>query len=111
MQNSKNKTSNADKITQRRARPTVIAAPPLSGGWWDRVKLGSASRRRLEPDLHLTSFPIRFPEREIWEAKWSDIRLKLLILLGERGGTRTLDPMIKSHVLYRLSYALTRRAV
>ena len=36
---------------------------------------------------------------------------KLLILLGERGGTRTLDPMIKSHVLYRLSYALTRRAV
>jgi hypothetical protein len=29
------------------------------------------------------------------------------IELGERGGTRTLDPMIKSHVLYRLSYALT----
>ena len=28
-------------------------------------------------------------------------------LFGERGGTRTLDPMIKSHVLYRLSYALT----
>src|SRR5690349_16178230 len=32
-------------------------------------------------------------------------------LHGERGGTRTLDPMIKSHVLYRLSYALTCRAV
>jgi hypothetical protein len=31
--------------------------------------------------------------------------------IGERGGTRTLDPMIKSHVLYRLSYALTCRAV
>ena len=31
--------------------------------------------------------------------------------VGERGGTRTLDPMIKSHVLYHLSYALTRRAV
>ena len=31
--------------------------------------------------------------------------------IGERGGTRTLDPMIKSHVLYRLSYALTRGAV
>ena len=29
--------------------------------------------------------------------------------IGERGGTRTLDPMIKSHVLYRLSYALTSR--
>ena len=36
---------------------------------------------------------------------------KSLFLLGERGGTRTLDPMIKSHVLYRLSYALTCRAV
>jgi hypothetical protein len=32
-------------------------------------------------------------------------------LLGERGGTRTLDPMIKSHVLYRLSYALTVQSV
>jgi hypothetical protein len=32
-------------------------------------------------------------------------------LHGERGGTRTLDPMIKSHVLYRLSYALTCRGV
>jgi hypothetical protein len=33
------------------------------------------------------------------------------IQFGERGGTRTLDPMIKSHVLYHLSYALTRAAV
>jgi hypothetical protein len=31
--------------------------------------------------------------------------------IGERGGTRTLDPMIKSHVLYHLSYALTWCAV
>lgn len=30
---------------------------------------------------------------------------------GERGGTRTLDPMIKSHVLYHLSYALPRGGV
>jgi hypothetical protein len=29
------------------------------------------------------------------------------VMFGERGGTRTRDPMIKSHVLYRLSYALT----
>jgi len=36
---------------------------------------------------------------------------KCFIIIGERGGTRTLDPMIKSHVLYRLSYALTCRAV
>src|SRR4051794_30857307 len=35
-----------------------------------------------------------------------DCRVKCLILLGERGGARTHDPVIKSHVLYRLSYAL-----
>ena len=38
-------------------------------------------------------------------------RIDFDLEFGERGGTRTLDPMIKSHVLYRLSYALTRRAV
>ena len=38
-------------------------------------------------------------------------RLVYIGLFGERGGTRTLDPMIKSHVLYHLSYALTRRGV
>jgi hypothetical protein len=47
--------------------------------------------------------------------KWARGALtEVLILLGkhgERGGTRTHDPMIKSHVLYRLSYALTCRAV
>lgn len=31
---------------------------------------------------------------------------KCLILCGERAGARTQDPVIKSHVLYRLSYAL-----
>ena len=31
---------------------------------------------------------------------------KLLKLLGERAGARTQDPVIKSHVLYRLSYRL-----
>jgi hypothetical protein len=36
--------------------------------------------------------------------------IKSLILfdfIGEPGGIRTHDPMIKSHVLYRLSYGLT----
>jgi hypothetical protein len=39
--------------------------------------------------------------------RFFNILSKPLNLLGERGGTRTHDPMIKSHVLYRLSYALT----
>jgi hypothetical protein len=34
------------------------------------------------------------------------IESKLLILLGERGGNRTHDPLIKSQMLYLLSYAL-----
>lgn len=29
-----------------------------------------------------------------------------LDFIGERAGARTQDPVIKSHVLYRLSYAL-----
>jgi hypothetical protein len=33
---------------------------------------------------------------------------KILKLLGERAGDRTQDPVIKSHVLYRLSYALAQ---
>jgi hypothetical protein len=33
-------------------------------------------------------------------------RRKLLIYPGEPGGIRTHDPVIKSHVLYRLSYGL-----
>jgi hypothetical protein len=32
-------------------------------------------------------------------------------LCGERAGARTQDPVIKSHVLYRLSYALDPDAV
>jgi hypothetical protein len=32
--------------------------------------------------------------------------LKTLILFGERDGTRTHDLLIKSQLLYRLSYAL-----
>ena len=43
-----------------------------------------------------------FPRGEFWETEVLENR----ILLGERGGARTHDPVIKSHVLYRLSYAL-----
>ena len=39
-----------------------------------------------------------------------DLSAKILILLGERAGARTQDPVIKSHVLYRLSYALALKA-
>ena len=32
----------------------------------------------------------------------------LVLWIGEPAGTRTQDPVIKSHVLYRLSYRLVR---
>jgi hypothetical protein len=51
----------------------------------------------------MAALPTRFPAGVRWEAKIQEV----LDFIGERGGTRTLDPMIKSHVLYRLSYALT----
>ncbi len=35
-----------------------------------------------------------------------EIIVKSLFLFGEPAGTRTQDPVIKSHVLYRLSYGL-----
>ncbi len=36
-------------------------------------------------------------------------RQQVIDIYGEPGGIRTHDPMIKSHVLYRLSYGLTCR--
>jgi hypothetical protein len=36
--------------------------------------------------------------------------LCLTEICGERAGARTQDPVIKSHVLYRLSYALAPKA-
>ena len=41
----------------------------------------------------------------------TEIMANLLILNGERGGARTHDPVIKSHVLYRLSYALAAGSI
>ncbi len=38
-----------------------------------------------------------------------DLYTKLLIFVGERAGARTRDPLIKSQMLYRLSYALACR--
>ena len=34
-----------------------------------------------------------------------------MVFIGERAGARTLDLLIKSQLLYRLSYALPKRAV
>ena len=36
-----------------------------------------------------------------------NVQIVLYYQSGEPGGIRTHDPMIKSHVLYRLSYGLT----
>ena len=46
------------------------------------------------------------PNSDFWEAIPQEIPAKLLYSLGERAGTRTQDPLIKSQMLYRLSYAL-----
>ena len=56
----------------------------------------------------------KIPERKLRAADFSRITelsrnaSKLLILLIEPSGTRTRDPLIKSQMLYRLSYGLER---
>jgi hypothetical protein len=74
----------------------------LSTRWWNQTRLQRATEKtylsqlaaaQVQPNLKMR---IAGPDNDFF---------------GERGGTRTLDPMIKSHVLYRLSYALTCRAV
>jgi hypothetical protein len=68
------------------------------------VQLGLGEGREIGQD------PPGLADDSLWLAQL-DIRLwkfdRGTAEFGERGGTRTLDPMIKSHVLYRLSYALT----
>jgi hypothetical protein len=57
------------------------------------------------------ALPIGFPRAISWEAKRFNIWVKLLISLGERGGTRTLDPMIKRKVFKAFSIMISTKAV
>jgi hypothetical protein len=50
-----------------------------------------------------------FPAAHFWEAPCQN--RKLLVLFGEPAGTRTQDHLIKSQVLYHLSYRLAAAGV
>ena len=54
---------------------------------------GSASRMRLRPRLQF----------------WAQAAARVFVPVASPAGTRTRDPMIKSHVLYRLSYGLLQK--
>jgi hypothetical protein len=59
---------------------------------------GGPRHSARESRHHGILLPNGFPKRICWEAKRALTRAKyLMILHGERGGTRTLDPMIKSY--------------
>ena len=49
--------------------------------------------------------PLNFSRIKGVSPYWNTLKF----YIGEPVGIRTRDPMIKSHVLYRLSYGLTRR--
>ena len=49
---------------------------------------------------------LRLPAQRLPKETAPTFASKSLRLFGERGGTRTHDPLIKSQMLYRLSYAL-----
>jgi hypothetical protein len=72
------------------------------------VHLDSPVENRIAIGGAATDLPKQRPHGHFLDLGY---RGQAIDLIGERGGTRTLDPMIKSHVLYRLSYALTCRAV
>jgi hypothetical protein len=67
--------------------------PAMAGTWPTHERPFSCIRARKQAD------------EERMKATHYRVRAKA----GERGGTRTRDPMIKSHVLYHLSYALVAR--
>ncbi len=50
----------------------------------------------------------RYPQRYPVVQSYRQCMHQVLDLFGEPAGTRTQDPVIKSHVLYRLSYRLVR---
>ncbi len=82
----------------------LVEVCPAGGAFRD-------GERRSEAFNGPTSVPDRVPKTvsndrpDQWETTRAAIRIGCL---GERGGTRTHDHMIKSHVLYQLSYALAR---
>jgi hypothetical protein len=105
----------------------VVVAPPRRGGVAAITRRASGDRgdpggnadapavRRLAPQpcsiapdmarvLACSIAPVQvvWPSSVSWR-RWSD---QMFDFVGERGGARTHDPVIKSHVLYRLSYAL-----
>jgi hypothetical protein len=71
----------------------VIVAARAAPCWEFPARLVAASRERAT---------LRFPERSEGFAQG----ICSSLILGERAGTRTQDPLIKSQMLYRLSYAL-----
>jgi hypothetical protein len=74
------------------------------------ARLPDQKRRPASPPpLAPKCLPSAYRERS---AFLNSIRIcsNSLFFLGERGGTRTHDPLIKSQMLYRLSYALGSRA-
>jgi hypothetical protein len=56
-------------------------------------------------------YPWRYPDAFSFHYASNRSRAKSLFFLGEPGGTRTHDPLIKSQVLYRLSYGLQAACV
>lgn len=82
----------------------------------DLVHLGDGGERafRQLDDAGVAEMAVgREEDVDGWSSPWSSASSGETWLVGgmggERAGTRTRDPMIKSHVLYRLSYALASR--
>lgn len=78
---------------------SVAKAVNVKGRFWPIAKRFGGKSRVL---------PIRYPKRRsrVTSRSKNAENLDGKGFFGERAGARTQDPVIKSHVLYRLSYAL-----
>ena len=80
----------------------VSAVPPILMRFAERAKKKAeqrSDRKKLAVASHM------LPNPDFWEAHNGRYSGKLLILIGGRTRARTLDPLIKSQLLYQLSYA------
>jgi hypothetical protein len=77
------------------------------------MKIGSGENARAiqakkQPELSRGCFPYASQSRFLGSSD-EGVRKYLIDFIGERGGNRTRDPLIKSQVLCRLSYALSKK--
>jgi hypothetical protein len=91
-------------LTSRQARGTASACSPLTASMWLRIPLKIQTEAATIRPARVGSFAPRLGCAA--ELTWLP---QTIVAFGGRTRTRTLDPLIKSQLLYQLSYAPAAR--